>query len=308
MRRGTELAGLALAGYCVLNGSFVPAVAKLTTHAATGLTSALFTSAFAGVMALAFLVARGQLPLLFERRDFATLLAIGALGTAAAFFLYYSGAKRVTAIEAALCVQTEPIYSLLGTRFLLGHPLPRRRIAAVCAIAAGIALAIGARPTSSWLGLSLLLATPLAWQASHWVALRNLSDFNPTLLSGARYVYGTLVLFAAWLAVEGGSGLPARTELAGFLATVAFQGALLAFGGTLAWYAAVKRLDLTRTTAIVVPSAPIVSLLVSYLVLGEAVTARQACGFALTAAGVLAFALSPSVTHPVKAEPSLGLE
>ena len=308
MRRGTELTGLALAGYCVVSGSFVPAVAKLTTHAASGLTIALFTSAFAGIMALAFLVARGQLALLFHRRDFLTLLAVGALGTAAAFFLYYSGAKRVTAIETALCVQTEPLYSLLGTRFLLGHPLPKRRIAAVCGIATGIALAIGTRPTSGWLGLGLLLATPLAWQASHWVALRNLSEFNPTLLSGARYVYGTLVLWAVWLAAEGTAGLPARDELGGFLGTVAIQGAILAFGGTLAWYGAVKRLDLTRTTAIVVPSAPIVSLLVSYLLLGEAVTLRQACGFALTAAGVLAFALSPSVAPTAATEPSFGLE
>ncbi|HXX46920.1 MAG TPA: DMT family transporter [Myxococcota bacterium] len=308
MRRGTELAGLALAGYCVLNGSFVPAVAKLATHAASGLTSALFTSAFAGIVALAFLVVRGQLGLLFERRQLPTLVAIGALGTAAAFFLYYSGAKRVTAIEAALCVQTEPVYSLLGTRFLLGHALPRRRIAAVCGIAAGIALAIGARPTSGWLGLSLLLLTPLAWQASHWVALRNLAEFNPTLLSGARYVYGALVLFLVWLAVEGSAGLPGRGELGGFLAIVAIQGAVLAFGGTLAWYGAVKRLDLTRTTAIVVPSGPIVSLVVSYLLLGEAVTLRQACGFALTAAGVLAFALSPSVGQPAATEPSFGLE
>jgi drug/metabolite transporter (DMT)-like permease len=73
---------------------------------------------------------------------------------------------------------------------------------------------------------------------------------------------------------------------------------LLSFGGTFAWYGAVKRLDLTRATAIVVPSAPIVSLFVSYLVLGERVSLREAIGFAMTATGVLAFALAPSVvTH-----------
>ena len=50
-----------------------------------------------------------------------------------------------------------------------------------------------------------------------------------------------------------------------------------------------------RSRAIVVPSAPIVSLGVSYLVLGEHVSLREACGFALAAAGVLTFALNPSV-------------
>lgn len=295
--RRVEVAGLVLAGCCVASGAFVPAVAKLTTGHADGLTIALFTSLFAGVVALGLLAGRGQLHLLAPPRDFATLVAIGALGTGLAFLLYYSGAKRVSAIETALCVQTEPVYSLIGTRFLLGYRIPKRRIAAVTAIAAGIALAIGTAPVSGWLGLGFLLATPLAWQTSHWVALRWLEEFHPMQLSAARYVYGSLVLLAAWLALDGPSALPARADLAGFLPIVALQGMVLSFGGTLTWYAAVKRLDLTRATAIVVPSAPIVSLVVSYLVLGEQVTVRQACGFALTAAGVLTFALNPSVTR-----------
>src|SRR5258705_200823 len=108
---------------------------------------------------------------------------------------------------------------------------------------------------------------------------------------------GKLGLLPLWLALEGPAGSPAGDELRQLLPVVAVQGALLGFGGTLAWYAAVKRLDLTRTTAIVVPSVPIVSLVVSYLVLGEKVSAREAAGLALTAGGVLAFALAPSVPH-----------
>ena len=297
MSRRIELTGLALAAYCVANSSFVPAVAKLTTAYASGLTIALFTSAFAGAVSVALLAPRGELALLYPRKDLATLVAIGALGTALAFLLYYSGAKRVSAIETALCVQTEPIYALIGTYFVLGYPASKRRVFAVAAIAGGIALAIGTRPVSGWLGLGLLLATPLAWQSSHWIALRRLHEFNPLQLSAARYVYGTLVLLPIWLAVAGPDELPARAQLAGFLPGVALQGAVLSYGGTLGWYAAVKRLDLTRATAIVVPSAPIVSLAVSYLVLGEEPSIRQVIGFGMTAAGVLVFALAPSVTR-----------
>jgi drug/metabolite transporter (DMT)-like permease len=293
--RRTDASGLGFAAYCIVNSSFVPAVAKLTTQHADGLTIALFTSAFASLVCLGFLVAQGKLRLLL--RDFGWLVLIGTLGTAVAFLLYYSGARRVTAAETALCVQTEPIYSLIGTRFVLGYPTAKRRIAGVVAIAAGIALAIGTAPTSPLLGLAFLLATPLAWQMSHWVALKQLRFFDPLQLSGARYVYGSLGLCAAWLAVDGPSALPPRSELAGFLPIVALQGAVLSFGGTLAWYAAVKRLDLPRATAIVVPSAPILSLFVSYLVLGEQVSFREVCGFLLAAAGVLTFALNPSVAR-----------
>ncbi len=296
-RRQGETAGLLLAAYCIANTAFVPAAAKLTTALADGLTIALFTSFFGGVTVLALLAARGRLALLWPRRDLWTLVAIGALGTGVAFLLFYSGAKRVTAIETALCVQTETIYSLIGTRFVLGYPVSKRRIAAVTAIGAGILLAIGTQPVSGWLGLGLLLATPLAWQASHWLALKRLTVFDPLQLSAARYVYGTAVLLALWLATDGPSALPARANLGGFLPGVALQGAVLSFGGTLAWYGAVKRLDLTRTTALVVPSAPIVSLVVSFLVLGEQPSLREVCGFLIASAGVLTFALSPSVTR-----------
>jgi drug/metabolite transporter (DMT)-like permease len=301
MSRRSEVTGLALAAYCVANGAFVATVAKLTTSAAQPLSIAFLTSAFGGLAVLVLLAARGKLGLLAVRRDLPALVAVGALGTALAFLLFYSGARRVTAVETALCVQTEPLYALLGTRILLGHPLTAQRVAAVAAIGGGIALAIGTQPTSGWLGLALLLATPLAWQGSHWVALRALPVFDPLQLAGARYVFGTLVLLPLWLAVEGPAGLPGGDELARLLPVVALQGALLGFGGTLAWYAAVKRLDLTRTTAIVVPSVPIVSLVVSYLVLGEKVSVREAAGFLLTAGGVLAFALAPSVQHVAQA-------
>lgn len=301
MDRRTEIAGLGFAAYCVANSSFVATVAKLTTSAAQPLTIAFLTSAFGGLAALALLAARGRLGLLLVRRDLPALVAVGALGTALAFLLFYSGAKRVTAVETALCVQTEPLYALFGTRLLLGHPLTAQRVLAVAAIAAGIAVAIGTQPTSGWLGLAFLLATPLAWQASHWVALRALPVFDPLQLVGARYVLGTLVLLPLWLAAEGPAGLPDGAALGALLPMLAVQGMVLGFSGTLSWYAAVKRLDLTRTTAIVVPSVPIVSLVVSYLVLGERVSAREAAGFALTAGGVLAFALAPSVPHVAQA-------
>ena len=295
MRRAHERVGLLFAAYCVVNSAFVPALAKLTTVAASGLAIALFTSAFAGTCALAVLAWHGELAKLVARRTAPVLVAVGALGTALAFLLFFEGAKRASAIDTAVCVQTEPLYALLGARVFLGHTLSARRVLAVVAILAGIALALGARPLAGSLGVALLLATPLAWQSSHWIALRGLDGVDPRLLSAARYFFGALVLLPVWLAVDGARSLPPAAELASLWPIVALQGALLSYGGTLAWYASIKRLDLARTTAIVVPSAPLLSLVASYFLLGELVTPRQMLGFALTTAGVLVFALSKGV-------------
>ena len=295
MRRAHERAGLLFAAYCVANGAFVPAVARLTTLDASGLAIALFTSFFAGVCALAVLAWHGEVGQLFARRSAPVLVAVGALGTSLAFLLFFEGAKRASAIDTAVCVQTEPLYALIGARVFLGHKLHLRRVLAVGAILAGIALALGARPLEGSLGVALLLSTPLAWQSSHWLALRGLEGVNPRLLSGARYVYGALVLLPIWLIADGADSLPSKAELTLLLPVVALQGALLSYGGTLAWYASIRRLDLARTTAIVVPSAPLLSLVASYLLVGELVSLRQMLGFALTTTGVLVFALAKGV-------------
>ena len=65
--------------------------------------------------------------------------------------------------------------------------------------------------------------------------------------------------------------------------------------GSMLWYETITRLDLARSTAIVVPSIPLLSLGASFLLLGEVATPRQWAGLALIASGVLAFVTSP---HP----------
>jgi drug/metabolite transporter (DMT)-like permease len=74
---------------------------------------------------------------------------------------------------------------------------------------------------------------------------------------------------------------------------LAVQGTVLTYLGTMVWYGAIARLDLARTTAIVVPSIPILSLAASFLILGEVPSTRQALGMLLTAAGVMTFVTAP---------------
>ena len=53
--------------------------------------------------------------------------------------------SKSCAIDTAICVQTEPVYALIGARLFLGHAFQLRRVLAVGAILAGIALVLGAR-------------------------------------------------------------------------------------------------------------------------------------------------------------------
>lgn len=306
-RRGAhpqERLGLLFAGLCAMNGAFVPAVAKLTTNAADALFVAASTTVVAGVCAFVVLALRGGVGVLWARGQRLPLVAIGTLGTAVTFLLFFEGARRSTAIETALCLQIEPVYSLFLARAFLGHPLTPRRLAAVAAIVGGIGLAMNPEGFSGWVGNGLLLATPLGWQISHLIVLRGLPSVQPRTLTAARYVYGGIILAAVWLASGGVARMPVGDELLSLLPVMALQGAVLSFVGTMIWYEAIARLDLARCTAIVVPSIPLLSLGASFLLLGEVASARQLAGLLLTALGVVAFVTAPHAHEAIERVPS----
>jgi drug/metabolite transporter (DMT)-like permease len=298
MTHGQERPGLLFAALCALNGAFVPAFAKLTTDRGDPFFVATGTTLFAGVFAGLVLGLRGDLNLLVRRDTGPRLFIVGALGTAWAFLLFFYGARRTTAIEAVLCLQVEPAYSLLLSWIFLGHRPTGRRVAAIGVLLLGITLAVGGRGISSSAGVWALLITPLCWQVSHLIVLRRLPGISPHVLTGARYVDGGLILGILWVASGGVTALPARADLVPLLPLVGLQGILLSYVGTLLWYQAITRLDLARSTAIVVPSIPLLSLGASFLLLGEVPTAHQWGGLLLTAAGVSAFVMAPHVNGP----------
>lgn len=303
-----ERLGLLFAALCALNGALVPAVAKLTTERADPLFVATATTLFASVCATSVLGLRGDLHQLVADRRAPRLAVVGALGTAAAYVLFYAGARRSTAIDAVLCLQIEPAYSLLAAWVFLGHRPTSRRVCATLMLLAGIALAVGGQGFSGSSGVWLLLATPLCWQASHLVVLRGLRGVTPFVLTGARFIYGGGLLVLCW-AVGGGIAIvPPVAALRAQLPLLALQGLILTYLGTLWWYQAVTRLDLARTTAIVVPSIPLLSLGASFILLGEVPSARQWLGLLLTATGVFTFVTAPHAAPPIAKAPAVVAE
>lgn len=280
--------GVLFAVLCAINGAFVPAVANVTTRAADPFLVTLATTWFAGFAALVVLLARGQLRVLWAPRYAVQLALLGALGTALAFTLFFTGASRATAVETVLALQSEPVYSLLLSWLVLGHKPSGQRVAATLCILAGLAVAFGREGLSGSSGIAYLLATPLCWQLSHLIVLRWLPGISPDVLAGARYLWGTAFLAVIGASVGAGSDGAAMPGLP--WGWVAVQGCVLSYGGTMLWYGAVTRIDLARATVLVVPTVPLLSLVTSFILLGEVPNARQAVGVAIAALGVYVFA------------------
>ena len=150
----TQRSGLLFAGLCAVNAAFVPAVAKLTTDRADPLFVAAVTTLFAGLAAALVLGTRRELRRLFRRDSAPVLILLGALGTAIPFVLFFEGTRRTSAIEAVLCLQTEPVYSLIVAWLFLGHRLTVRRVGAALVLTTGIVLAVGVGGLSDPLGVT----------------------------------------------------------------------------------------------------------------------------------------------------------
>lgn len=291
--RRQERLGLAFAGLCVLNGAFVPAVAKVTTDGTDAMFVAAISTLFGGIAAAVVLGVRGEWRLLIDRARLPALALVGALGTALAFLLFFEGAQRSSAIDAALCLQIEPLYAMIAAWVFLGHRPSRRRVAALAVLLAGILFAIAGPSYAPSPGTWMLLVTPLCWQLSHLVALRRLEGVPPQILAGARYIYGGILLLLLWLIGGGLERAPAAADLPRLLPLLALQGCVLNYLGTLLWYQTIRRLDLGRATSIVVPSIPVLSLAATFAVLGEVPSPWQWIGLGLVVAGVLVFVTAP---------------
>ena len=301
--------GLVFAALCVLTSAFFAPVARFTTERLDPLFVAAATTFLAGLAALVVLGARGRLGPLLRGPNVAGFIALGLLGTVVPNLCFFLGTGRTSALDAIFCLQVEPAYSLVLAWAVLGHRLTLRRVASVVVIMLGIALAIGnGESTGDPIGLGLLLLTPLAWQISHLVALKRLRGVEPELLTGARYVWGGLVLVPVAFALghlEGrASILPSAQAAGGLLPVLVFQGVVLSYLGTQFWYKAISRLDLARATSIVVPSIPLVSFVASYPIVGEIPSLGQLVGVLVATAGVLSFVFAPHAVEVLERIPS----
>jgi len=291
----SQRAGLAFAGLCALNGAFVAPIARVATAQTDPLQVAVFVTLFAALAAAIVLGVRGRLGTLFRGRDAWVFAALGAMGTMVPNVLFFWGTARTSALDAALCLQTEPVISLLLAWLVLGHRLTLRRSLSAALLLIGIGVAATGEAARDPLGVAMLLATPIAWQSSHLLVLRRLPSTTPELLTGARYVWGGFwlgLVALVWTAVSGRPTmlmLDPRTELP----LIAVQGVGMYYVGTMLWYQAISRLDLARATSIVVPSVPVLTLAVAYLLLGEVPSRSQLVGLCFMTVGVVSFVTAP---------------
>ena len=265
---------------------------KLALQGIPPLTAGVFRYGVAGLLlAAAF---RREIPSLrsLHRSDLWVLLWVGILGISLNHAFFFLGLVFAPATHGALIpTTTSPIWTLLLAARLGHERVTGGQIGGMLLCLAGVILVI--RPerlatgagTRALFGDLLFLIGGIAWGIYSYiskVAMRRLSAVA-TLTFGMGIGTGTLLPLALaerpWNALR-----TAHATAWGAMAYLTFAGSLLSF---LWWNVAIRRLGAGRT-AVFTNLIPVFGVVLSWLVLGERLTASQLGGGLLAIAGVLA--------------------
>jgi drug/metabolite transporter (DMT)-like permease len=290
-----------LLGLCAIWGLGQVAI-KIANPGVSPLYQAGIRSAVATLCLVAWAAARG-VPLL--RRD--GTLGYGATIAAmfaAEFVFVYWGLAYTTASRAVLFIYTAPFVVALGAHVLLpGERLSRLKAAGLACAFAGLTLAFadGVRlPTRRELyGDTLELVGAILWGATTLVvkAQRRPISAHATLFY---QVAGSAVVLFALAYASGEPGVTRATPLV--LASLAYQGVVIAFASYLAWFWLLTRYPASQMHAFTFWT-PLFGVGAGALLLREPVSGALAVAVGLVAAGIYLVNRQPRRPAPASAAP-----
>ncbi|MGH8687827.1 MAG: DMT family transporter [Burkholderiales bacterium] len=259
---------------------------KLTAPDVPLVMQAALRTALAAVLLLAWARTR-EIPLF--SRDGTLLAGLGAgLLFGAEFVFIYAGLAHTAASRMVIFIYLAPVLTALGLhRWVSGERLARAQWLGVAVSFAGIALAFGdgfAHASGSALGDACGVVA-----AGLWAATTVLIRASPlTRASAAKTLFyqlgvATPVLFAASMLL-GERGVIHLSALA--LASLAYQGVIVAFASYLAWFWLLTRYLAARLSVFSFMT-PLFGVLSGVLVLGEPLTPSFAGAALLVGAGIV---------------------
>jgi drug/metabolite transporter (DMT)-like permease len=260
-------------------------------YAVQGTSSDVFVTvrnlAVAGMFLPLAIFARRTRTTPLRRIDGMRLLAIGLIGGAVPFLLFFHGLALATATKGGLTASF-----VYRTLFLMatvsGVLYLRERLHARVVLAAGLLLGgnylLLSLTAPVWTdGTIYVAAATLLWAVEYTISKRTLRDLPSGIVAMGRMGLGAgfLMGYLALTAQLGGVGALTGGQWAWLLLSAVL---LAAFVGT--WYAGLSRLDLGVATSVLVLGFPITWAL-SLLVRGGPFTLAQAAGAAAVAVGVM---------------------
>jgi drug/metabolite transporter (DMT)-like permease len=221
-----------------------------------------------------------------SRRDMLRLVAIGLLGGAVPFLLFFRGLQMSASLPAAN--GTFPFRTLFLMAMVLGVVFLKERLSPRLALAAGALLAGNALLLSFtgplWAdGTALVFLATTLWAGEYALSKHTLRTVPSGTVALARMGFGAVFL-VGYLGLSGQfSAVPALTPLD--WQNLALSAILLA-GFVITWYGGLRHVDLSVAASVLVLATPITWTL-GILFQARAFTASDAAGVAVIVFGVV---------------------
>ena len=200
--------------------------------------------------------------------------------------LFFYGVTLTSGINSAILLQIEPIYFLFIGYIFLNERITLKQIIFTFVIILGtLTVLYKGNFKVNW-GDCLVLLTPLCWQVTHLQSKKLMAkdkNISPLIIATARTLYGGILLFIVnyfW-----GVNQLNRLNDTKILFIILFQGVVGFAIQYSVWYEAIKRINLSKATALVC-IYPIFSIMLAWFVLKETPVINQLIGLGIILVGI----------------------
>ncbi len=261
-------------------------ISKLAVPYATSALFLFFTCAFAALCFRLYFGNSGEWKNLFRKDVWPKALGMGTFGTALPMTMFMIALKYTTPVNASIANQVEMIYSLILAAILLKERPTLKQIGGSMLILAGVILIVLEGGTSIQAkGDLLVIGYVWMYQVSHIFAKKLPNDLTPQTIAAARAFYalpalGVLVL--CWPLLDGPLVLDASAPALWVILVI--SALINYFLGNSYWYQAIRNMDLSKATAIIL-SYPVGTYILSVAFGQDRVTLPKIIGMVLAVGG-----------------------
>lgn len=230
---------------------------------------------------------RKKLALPKTKKEISAILVTGFCMYALSYALVYWAEQYVPSGLTAIIFSTLPFLVALFAHFLLpAEPFTLPKTVGMVVGFAGIGLIFwegaGIAGSRQFLGMLLLLGSPLATSYANVLTKRDLHDVHPAVIAGLQMALGFVLLSVLGFAFERFADFHLTHRSLGSLAYLATFGSVFAFA---TYYWLLKRVEATKLSLIAFVT-PVVALIVGALFGDEHLSAKIASGSALVVLGI----------------------
>jgi drug/metabolite transporter (DMT)-like permease len=262
--------------------AFEPVFAKLAYANSDFLQTSAIRAICVVLVAILYIVLRGQRNFRITSRQFSTLVYVALAGTITGDLVYFYALTRVPVLNAVLIAHMQPIFIvLIGFFFLKEDKLTKYdRIGIITMIIAGVLVTTKTLENLVTVRLGtagdvyVLLAT-VAWATTTIAVRKYLRDLDAGIVTFYRYLVASAV-FVLYLSFRSSLVLSNIYQI--------LVGVIVG-AGTIFYYEGLRRIKAAQVGALEL-ATPFFAALFGFCILGERVTIMQMMGIALLFAGV----------------------